>query len=101
LAAKVSPDAAVFVYVQPKGGAAGPPLAARRFKLKELPLDLQLSDRDAVVPGRVMSAYKDVVVSASVSISGTATPRAGDLMGRAEWHKGGKPLSIVIDTVLK
>lgn len=101
LAAKVSPDAIVFIYVQPKSGASGPPLAARRLKLSELPLDLTLSDQDAVIPGRVISAYSDVVVSARISLSGTAAPRAGDLMGRAEWHKGDKPLNIVIDTVLK
>ena len=101
LAAKVSPDSVVFVYVQPKEGAAGPPLAVRRLRLSELPADLQLSDQDAVLPGRVLSAYPDVVVSARVSMSGTAAPRAGDLLGRAEWHRGGNPLRISIDTVLK
>lgn len=101
LSAKTSPDATVFVYVQPKDGAGGPPLAARRFKVSDLPLDLQLSDQDAVVPERVISAYDEVLVSARISIGGTAAPRAGDLLGRAEWHKGGKPLAIVIDTVLK
>ena len=101
LAAKVPPDAIVFVYAQPKGNADGPPLAARRMKVSELPLDLQLGDRDAVLPGRVLSAYVDVMVSARISVSGTATPRAGDLIGRAEWRKGGKSLDIVIDTILK
>lgn len=101
LTAKVSPDATVFVYVQPKAGAGGPPLAARRFKVSDLPLDLTLGDQDSVMPGRVISAYPDVVVSARISTSGTATPRAGDLLGRAEWHKGGKPLTIVINSVLK
>ncbi|HEY3645952.1 MAG TPA: c-type cytochrome biogenesis protein CcmI [Gammaproteobacteria bacterium] len=101
LAAKATPDATVFVYVQPKDGAGGPPLAARRFKVSDLPLDLRLSDQDAVLPGRVISAYADVVVSARISSSGTPAPRAGDLMGRAGWHTGGKPLRIVINTVLK
>jgi cytochrome c-type biogenesis protein CcmH len=101
LAAKVSADATLFVYVQPQGGTGGPPLAARRLKVSDLPLDLQLSDQDAMVPGRVISAYTDVMVSARISTNGTAAPRAGDLMGTAEWHQGGKPLTIVIDTVLK
>lgn len=101
LAAKASADSTVFVYVQPKDGSGGPPLAVRRLKLSELPADLQLSDRDAVMPGRVLSAYTDVVVSARVSISGTAATRPGDLLGRAEWHIGGAPLAVVIDTVLK
>lgn len=102
LAAGLAPDTAVFVYVQPKGGEAGPPLAARRFKLADLPLDLSLSDKDAVVPGRVISAYDAVVVSARVSKDGTAVPHVGDLIGQAEWMKASsKSLAIVIDTVVK
>jgi cytochrome c-type biogenesis protein CcmH len=102
LAAKLSPDAAVFVYARPKGEAGGPPLAARRLKLSELPADISLSDQDSVMPGRVLSAYDDVVVSARVSKAGTAEPHAGDLMGQGEWKKAsGKPLAIVIDTVVK
>ena len=101
LAAKAVPDATVFVYVQPRDDTGGPPLAVRRIKLSGLPADLQLSDQDAVMPGRVLSAYTDLVVSARVSMRGTAAPRAGDLQGRAEWHKGDRPLSIVIDSVLK
>jgi cytochrome c-type biogenesis protein CcmH len=102
LAAGLAPDTTVFVYVEPKDGEAGPPLAARRFKLEELPLDLSLSDKDAVVPGRVISAYEAVIVSARVSKGGTATPHAGDLVGQGEWMKASsKPLSLVIDTVVK
>jgi cytochrome c-type biogenesis protein CcmH len=101
LAAKLPPDATVFVYVQPKDSTGGPPLAARRFKLSDLPLDIGLSDQDAVVPGRLISAYADVVVSARISTSGTAAPHPGDMVGRAEWHRGDKPLRISIDTVLR
>ncbi|HEX7965091.1 MAG TPA: c-type cytochrome biogenesis protein CcmI [Gammaproteobacteria bacterium] len=102
LAAKLSPDAAVFVYARPKGQAGGPPLAARRLKLSELPADISLSDQDSVMPGRVLSAYGDVVVSARVSKTGTAEPHAGDLMGQGEWKKASdEPLAIVIDTVVR
>jgi cytochrome c-type biogenesis protein CcmH len=102
LPASLTPDSTVFIYVQPKGGEEGPPLAARRFKLTQLPLDVSLSDQDAVVPGRVISAYDAVVVSARISKSGTAAPHRGDLIGQAEWMKASpRPLAIVIDTVLK
>ena len=102
LTARLAPDTAVFVYAQPKDGSAGPPLAARRFQVKDLPLVLKLSDQDAVVPGRTISAYDEVVVTARVSKSGNALPQAGDMIGRGEWSKAiGKPLAIVIDTVVK
>jgi cytochrome c-type biogenesis protein CcmH len=98
----LSPDTAVFVYAQPKDGAGGPPLAVRRLQVKDLPLDLRLSDQDAVVPGRTLSGYDDVQVTARVSRSGNAVPQAGDLIGREEWLKAtSKQISIVIDTILK
>lgn len=102
LATAVPPDTAVFVYVQPKDGAGGPPLAAKRLQVKDLPLDMKLSDQDAVVQGRVISGYDAVTVTARISKSGTAVPQAGDLIGKAEWLKAmGKPIAIVIDSVVK
>jgi cytochrome c-type biogenesis protein CcmH len=102
LAASISPDTTVFIYAQPKDGAGGPPLAVKRLQVKDLPLDVKLSDQDAVVPGRVISAYDDLQVTARISRSGTAAPHAGDLIGRGEWLKAvAKQVPIVIDTVLK
>jgi cytochrome c-type biogenesis protein CcmH len=88
--------------VRPADSEAGPPLAAKRLQVRDLPADLKLSDQDAVVPGRVISAYAAVTVIARVSKSGTAAPHDGDLLGQQGWKKAsGKPLAIVIDTVLK
>jgi cytochrome c-type biogenesis protein CcmH len=102
LAAAVSPDTTVFVYAQPKAGAGGPPLAAKRLQVKDLPVDIKLSDQDAVVPGRAISSYDTVIVTARISKSGTPAPQAGDLIGKAEWSKAmGKPIAIVIDSVVK
>ena len=102
LAGKAPSGATVFVYAQPKGDAGGPPLAVRRIKVDELPMDIRLSDQDAVVPGRVLSAFEDAIVTARISLSGDATPHPGDLTGQGEWIKAdGKPIAIVIDTVVK
>lgn len=102
LAKALSPDTVVFIYAQPKSGAGGPPLAVRRLQVKDLPLDLKLSDQDAVVPGRTLSGYDDLQLTARVSRSGNAIPQTGDLVGRGEWLKATtKPVTIVIDTVLK
>jgi cytochrome c-type biogenesis protein CcmH len=102
LQSKVAPDETVFVFAEAPGGAGGPPLAARRFHVRDLPLDLSLGDQDAVVPGRSLSSYADLVVTARISVSGAPVAKAGDLEGRAEWKKaGGRPLVIVIDTPVK
>lgn len=102
LASKVTPDDTVFVYVRPRGDEAGPPLAAKRMQVRDLPAEIKLSDQDAVVPGRRLSAYDAVTVTARVAKAGTPAPRSGDLEGRQDWNKAdGKPLTLVIDTILK
>ena len=102
LAAKAPPGATVFIYARPKGDASGPPLAVRRITVDQLPMDVRLSDQDAVVPSRVLSAFEYAIVTARVSLSGDAAPHPGDLIGQSEWIKAdGKPISIVIDTVVK
>lgn len=102
LHAKVTQDETVFVFAETPGGAGGPPLAARRFHVSDLPLDLSLGDQDAVVPGRSLSSYTDLVITARISMSGAPTAQTGDLEGQGEWKKvGGKPLAIVIDTTVK
>jgi cytochrome c-type biogenesis protein CcmH len=102
LQAKVAPDETVFVFAEAPGGAGGPPLAARRFQASDLPLDLSLGDQDAVVPGRSLSSYADLVITVRISVSGAPAAQTGDLEGRGEWKKAGrKPLAIVIDASVK
>ncbi|HLW74692.1 MAG TPA: hypothetical protein VKT74_06450, partial [Gammaproteobacteria bacterium] len=102
LQAKVTPDETLFVFAEASGGAGGPPLAARRFHVSDLPLDLSLGDQDAVVPGRSLSAYADLMITARISVNGMPAAQAGDMEGRGEWKKaGGKPLAIVIDASVK
>ena len=102
LAAKAGPDDTVFVYAKPVADDSGPPLAVKRLRVRDLPVDLKLGDADAVVPGRVISGYDVVTVTARVSKGGTAAAHSGDLVGHQDWNKAtGKPLAIVIDTVMK
>jgi cytochrome c-type biogenesis protein CcmH len=102
LMGRAAADQTVFVYAQPKDGAGGPPLAVQRLRVADLPADLELSDRDAVIPGRDLSSSDDVFVTARISRTGDAVTQPGDLIGRAEWLKAAsKPISITIDTVVK
>jgi cytochrome c-type biogenesis protein CcmH len=71
-------QAVIFVIAKdPKG--AGPPIAAKRFSALELPLAFQLGEADAMVPGRGLSEFAEVLVSARLSKSGDALPKAGDI----------------------
>jgi cytochrome c-type biogenesis protein CcmH len=99
---RVKPDEALFVFAEVPGAAAGPPLAARKLKASDLPIDITLSDQDAVVPGRSLSGYAELIVTARISTSGTPAAQPSDLTGQGSWtKKNGKPIALVIDTVVK
>jgi cytochrome c-type biogenesis protein CcmH len=86
IAGNVRPDDTVFVAVRgvdQDAKPAGPPAAVLRAKVADLPLQFELSDRDAMSPAAKLSGQQRVVVVARVSRSGTATAGAGDLEGRS------------------
>lgn len=90
LRARVQPQETLFVFAAPAGQDPGPPLAVRRFQVRDLPLQVTLSDSDSMLKDRRLSRYKEVTITARISPSGTAEPHAGDLVGRARWQQGGR-----------
>lgn len=76
LAARVSPEDAVFVFAR---AVSGPPipLAVKRLRVADLPANITLSDADAMQPALKLSAFGEVNVMARVSRSGQPT--------RGEW----------------
>jgi cytochrome c-type biogenesis protein CcmH len=99
LAARIRPEAVLFVAAREKG-IPGPPLAARRLAAGQLPTTIVLSDADAVMAGRNLSSVGEVQVTARVAFGGTATTVSGDLLGSVE-HRPGDPtdLAVTIDSV--
>jgi cytochrome c-type biogenesis protein CcmH len=85
---QVSPEDTVFVYAEPAGSQNGPPLAVRRFKVKDLPLSITLSDKDAMAQGRNISDFSDITLVARISRTGNPIPQAGDFEGKATWNRG-------------
>ena len=86
LAASASPDDTVFVAargVDKEGQPAGPPAAVLRARVADLPLQFELTDREAMSPAARLSGQERVVVVARISRQGTATAGAGDLEGRS------------------
>lgn len=95
--AQIPAGAALFIAAKDPT-QPGPPFAAKRHLANELPLETQLSDADAMMPGRTMSSAKQLSVVARISLSGQPVASSGDLFGEASWQPGKSgTLKIVID----
>ena len=81
--------------------AGGPPLAVQRHSASSLPLNVTLSESDAMIASRSIATVPKVVVVARLSRSGAPQQRSGDFYGEAEYEfgKSSGPLTIVIDRV--
>jgi cytochrome c-type biogenesis protein CcmH len=102
LSGKVSADDAIFVFARADGADRSTvPLAARRYRVADLPIRFELSDNDAMSPQATLSAAKRVVVTARISKSGDARAQVGDLEGTSQAVPvGNKQVSILIDKTL-
>ncbi len=100
LAVKVSPTDTVFIFTR---AAEGPrqPLAALRRQVKDLPASFALDDSQAMSAEMKLSGFREVVVGARISKSGSATPQSGDLQGISQKvNVGATDVVVVIDSVV-
>ena len=101
LAGKAAPDDVVFIFAR---AVEGPPmpLAVKRVRVRDLPVEFALDDSMAMAPGMNLSAHARVVVGARVSKSGQPTPQAGDLQGfSAPVANDARGVSVTIDSVVR
>lgn len=91
-------DEVVFVIAQAMEGPPTP-LAARRFLVDDLPLTFSLSDADAMIEGLTLSAFREIVLTARISMTGDVAPSPGDFEGRVSVGSL-TSATLVIDTPL-
>ncbi|MEH6565506.1 MAG: c-type cytochrome biogenesis protein CcmI [Halopseudomonas sp.] len=100
LQAQLDPDSSVFVFAR---DPAGPPmpLIAKRLTLSQLPLEITLSQADAMLPGVSLTPEQSLQLVARVSPSGDA--REGTHLGQLdEVHAGNSErLELVIDRAVE
>jgi cytochrome c-type biogenesis protein CcmH len=83
--------------------AGGPPLAVQRHSSSDLPVTVELSERDAMIAARTIATVPRVQVVARLSRSGTPQAQSGDFYGEAEYDfsknaaAGPATLNIIID----
>jgi len=81
---KVKPDDTVFIFARASNGPPMP-LAAKRVTVAQLPLEVELSDADAMMPQMKLSDFAEVQLVARVSRAGKPT--------QGEWIGKGAPLA--------
>ncbi len=75
------------------------PLAAARYQVRELPLELTLDDSLAMMPQMRISAFEEVSVTAKISMSGTADASPDDRS--SEQIRVALPTSGVVELVIR
>ncbi len=98
---QAKPSDTVFIYAK---AASGPPmpLAAKKLTVADLPVEVTLSDADAMLPQMKLSSFDRIIVGARVSKSGNPMPAPGDLYAEAgPLDRAGNrdPVRLIIDTV--
>jgi len=100
LAGRAPPDAPLFVLVR-SGQGGGPPLAVTRRVTSQLPLLVELTDRDAMISGRGLTGAGPVTVVARIARSGGPTARSGDLEGSVSYDLARTtPVDLIIDSIV-
>lgn len=99
LKAQAEPGDTVFIFAR---SAEGPPMpvAAVRKRVSDLPVEVTLSDAQAMMPQRKLSQQERVVVGARISKSGRPMAASGDLQGLTEpvAVEDGRTLEVTIDS---
>jgi cytochrome c-type biogenesis protein CcmH len=100
LAGKVPPGAALFVLA--RSGQGGPPLAALRRSSSELPLDVDLTDANAMIPGTSLRQADSLSLVARVSLTGRPVASSGDLYGEVRYDPAARGrIKLTIDRVVE
>ncbi|MDX1379598.1 MAG: tetratricopeptide repeat protein [Xanthomonadales bacterium] len=93
-------EGTLFVIVRDPG-RPGPPVAVRRIAAPSWPVEIDIGDSDAVMPGTRLSDSQQVQVQARLSSSGLATPGEGDWVSTARQASVSaepmEPMTLVID----
>ena len=74
-------DGYLLVFVRANAEKSGIPIAVNRASIPDFPVTVTLSDDDAMMPSSVLSAYKDVNVTARISSTSDVSAKSGDWQG--------------------
>ena len=98
LAGKVPNGTPLFVLARDPT-QPGPPFAVKRLTGATLPLEVTLTEQDAMLPSRTIRTAHQLLIVARYSLQGTPTPSSGDVYGEAavDAARAGQTLSLSMD----
>lgn len=73
------------LFILARDPSGGPPLAVQRHSSADLPLTIELSERDAMVPTHTIAQIPQIQVVARLSRHGSPQAQSGDLYGEANY----------------
>ena len=91
----IDPSSSVFVIARDPQQPA-PPVAVARRKAGELPTTVSINDDNAMIPGRVPSAFAELEIIVRVSASGQPIAQTGDWFGEARYRAGQSDAIVII-----
>jgi cytochrome c-type biogenesis protein CcmH len=105
-------QSALFIFAHP-AGAVGMPLAVQRIISPRFPISITLSDANVLQPGTSLASHEEVVISARLSMSGSAISARLSMSGSANAGSGdvnapamtispagGESVKLVLDQVI-
>lgn len=81
LRSKLPNNAYLIVFAQRNDGASRAPLAVKRMPLGDLPVQVSLSDADAMIPSMNLGSVDKIKLTARISLDENVMPAAGELEG--------------------
>ena len=103
LAENIETGATMFLVAR-EPNRPGPPVAAVRENAAALPMLIRITDADAMLPGRTLSALKQIQLVARIANGGDPIAQPGDIFGEIVLPMDaaqGKTVTIVIDQMVE
>lgn len=99
LAGRARPGAVLFVIA--RRGEGGPPIAVVRHSIGAWPVNVTMTDADAMLPGTSLAGGGPLRIVARISGAGQPTATSGDLYGEVGYDfASASPVKVVIDRIV-
>ncbi|MDP9197906.1 MAG: tetratricopeptide repeat protein [Pseudomonadota bacterium] len=99
LAGRMRPGAVMFVIA--RRGDSGPPVAVVRHSVGAWPVNVTMTDANAMMPGTSLAGGGPLTIVARISGSGQPTATSGDVFGEVGYDfASASPVKVVIDRIV-